>query len=150
MAGCNRNTRQNNLWFLHGTATLHERCKISTLDWNHKKRPQAYAFSWESTKVDINITVGNHLSEHVGTKGCSDNWNVQISEQYNSNAKQVTCHLVHSIITFGVRITKDSVNWSSDTCKWLPTVVHTIIGLQNNQKLWWEDWEQDYRYKKSA
>ena len=25
-------------------------------------------------------TVGSHLSEHIGTKGCSDNWNVLISD----------------------------------------------------------------------
>jgi len=61
------------------------------------------------------IIVGSHLSEHTGTKGCSDNWNVRLSETilfvykeeyFPFNAQQISMN----IIILGVQISEDSDN----------------------------------------
>ena len=69
---------------------------------------------------------GNHLPKHIGTRGCSDNWNVWITDTI-----LIVCKAEHFLQRnsyeyhyFGVRISEDSDSWSSD--KWFPTVTHSI------------------------
>ena len=69
-------------------------------------------------------TVWRHLSEHTGTKGCSYNWNVGISE--NLLVYEAECfpfnaqENIYEYQYYGSTNSEDTGNWSLD--KWHPTV----------------------------
>ena len=85
----------------------------------------------DSEKVIVLVQYSwSHLSEHAGTKECSDNWNVWISttvlfvyeaEHFPFNAQQN----IYEYYYFGVRLSKYYDNWSSN--KWLLTISYFTI-----------------------
>ena len=85
------------------------------LAWVKRQKPtarQLHGYKWEvvdsgsllmtsmlaKTLLD---TVGSHLSEHVGNRGCSNNWNVQITEVWQM---VYTWHKLHTWVSSITRV----------------------------------------------